>query len=66
MKIVKPEWVNYDSNRALYSIDIHPDGTRMTLTAGTGVELVVCTDGNKYQYNPDGSKVRTGASTAAG
>ena len=35
MRVIKPEWVNYESNKALYSIDIHPDGTRFA-TGGQG------------------------------
>ncbi|XP_076063040.1 histone cell cycle regulator-like protein isoform X2 [Oratosquilla oratoria] len=35
MQLLKPAWVNHDGNKAIFSVDIHPDGSRFA-TGGQG------------------------------
>ncbi|KAK7024654.1 hypothetical protein SK128_009629 [Halocaridina rubra] len=35
MQLLKPEWVNHDGDKAIFSVDLHPDGSRFA-TGGQG------------------------------
>ncbi|XP_042235898.1 protein HIRA-like [Homarus americanus] len=35
MQLLKPEWINHDGGKAIFSVDLHPDGTRFA-TGGQG------------------------------
>ncbi|KAA0200169.1 hypothetical protein HAZT_HAZT005090 [Hyalella azteca] len=35
MQLLKPSWINHDDGKAIFSVDIHPDGTRFA-TGGQG------------------------------
>ncbi|XP_069984346.1 protein HIRA isoform X1 [Penaeus vannamei] len=35
MKLLKPPWINHDGDKAIFSVDLHPDGSRFA-TGGQG------------------------------
>ncbi|XP_045597178.1 protein HIRA isoform X2 [Procambarus clarkii] len=35
MQLLKPEWINHDGGKAIFSVDLHPDGSRLA-TGGQG------------------------------
>ncbi|CAL4066649.1 unnamed protein product [Meganyctiphanes norvegica] len=37
MQLLKPTWVNHDGDKAIFSVDVHPDGSRFA-TGGQGVD----------------------------